>query len=166
MNGASHLLRIMRAMREAGLEAILIGNAGAAMQGAPVTTDDFDFFYRLSSQSSKKIARFAGILGASARTPYYPTSAMIRVVGSRPRIQVDLLGVMHGVRSFEGLRARATGVTVGGERLLVASLADIIKSKQAAGRPKDMAVLPVLEATLREKSGLLQRSPRPKKDWR
>jgi hypothetical protein len=29
------------------------------------------------------------------------------------------------------------------------SLEDVIKSKKAAGRPKDRAVLPVLEATLK-----------------
>src|ERR1700678_1870779 len=55
MNGAPHLLRIMHAMREAGLEAVLIGMAGAAMQGAPVTTDDFDFLVRYTPQTKKKI---------------------------------------------------------------------------------------------------------------
>jgi hypothetical protein len=34
--------------------------------------------------------------------------------------------------------------------LKVASLGDIIASKKAAGRPKDLAVLPVLEETLKE----------------
>ena len=33
-------------LEKAGLEAVLIGNAGAALQGAPVTTVDFDFFFR------------------------------------------------------------------------------------------------------------------------
>ena len=35
--------------------------------------------------------------------------------------------------------------------ILVASLRDIIKSKRAAGRPQDLAVLPVLERTLNAK---------------
>jgi hypothetical protein len=35
--------------------------------------------------------------------------------------------------------------------LRVAALRDIIRSKAAANRPRDRAVLPVLEATLREK---------------
>jgi len=34
----------------------------------------------------------------------------------------------------------------------VASLADIIKSKRAAGRPQDLAVLRLLEKTLEEAS--------------
>jgi len=34
------------ALREVDLEAVLIGNAGAAIQGAPVTTVDLDFLFR------------------------------------------------------------------------------------------------------------------------
>ena len=34
------------ALAEVKLEAILIGNAAAAIQGAPVTTMDFDFMFR------------------------------------------------------------------------------------------------------------------------
>jgi hypothetical protein len=41
---------------------------------------------------------------------------------------------------------------VGGHHLWVASLADIIASKRAVGRPRDKAVLEILEETLREKN--------------
>lgn len=57
--------------------------------------------------------------------------------------------VIHGIRSFEGLKARATTVEILGERLVIASLEDIVKSKKTAGRSRDLAVLPVLEETLR-----------------
>ena len=40
------LLRVLRAMRRHDLEAVLIGNAAAALHGAPVTTIDFDFMFR------------------------------------------------------------------------------------------------------------------------
>jgi hypothetical protein len=43
---------------------------------------------------------------------------------------------------------------VGDERLLVADLADVIRSKRAAGRPKDRAVLPILRDTLAVKKKL------------
>lgn len=61
--------------------------------------------------------------------------------------------VLHGVRSFASLRSRAERLELGGAELQVAALEDIIESKAAAARPRDLAVLPVLEATLREKSG-------------
>jgi hypothetical protein len=58
---------------------------------------------------------------------------------------------IHGVRSFESLRSRATRLEIGGADLWVAALEDVIKSKRAAGRPRDTAVLPTLEKTLDEK---------------
>ena len=53
-----------------------------------------------------------------------------------------------GAGSFESMRRRASKVDFGGYPLYFASLADIIKSKKAAGRPKDLAVMYVLENAL------------------
>jgi hypothetical protein len=55
-----------------------------------------------------------------------------------------------GLESFEDVRRRATRVNFDDHHLIVASLADIIKSKKTAGRPKDLAVMYVLESTLAE----------------
>lgn len=63
-------------------------------------------------------------------------------------MQADFLAVIHGLRSYEGVRKRAATVVVGGCPLRVASLEDVVKSKRAANRPKDLAVLPILEATI------------------
>ena len=62
------------------------------------------------------------------------------------------MATIHGVRSFEGLRARAHDVQIEDASLLVASLADIIKSKKAAKRPRDLAVIDVLEKALEEET--------------
>jgi hypothetical protein len=59
---------------------------------------------------------------------------------------------VDGVRSFEGLKRRAEAVRFGRHSLLVASLEDVIKSKAAANRPQDRAVLPLLRMTLDEKA--------------
>jgi hypothetical protein len=69
------------------------------------------------------------------------------------------MGEIHGVRSFEGLRQRALRVPLGDTQILVAALADIIKSKRAAARPRDLAVLPLLERVLAEATGHPPRSP-------
>jgi hypothetical protein len=82
--------------------------------------------------------------------PYYPASDLFRVTDDEAGLQVDFMPTIHGIRSFEALRSRATRLPVGGTSLLTASLDDIVKSKRAAGRPKDRAVLDVLEATLEE----------------
>lgn len=63
-------------------------------------------------------------------------------------LQADVLGTIHGLRSFDGVRKRASIVEFGGHALRVASNEDIVKSKKAANRPKDRAVLPILEAVI------------------
>jgi hypothetical protein len=45
VNAAALLAEVARKLDEVGLDAVLIGNAAAALQGAPVTTIDFDFFF-------------------------------------------------------------------------------------------------------------------------
>ncbi len=151
VNASTYLERVARALRTARLDAILVGNAAAAIQGAPVTTLDFDFLIRDTPRSAAKIRAFARALHASAVVPYEGVSRMVRV--SSAEIQVDLLPRLYGVRSsFESLRSRSLSVRVGSETVRVASLEDVLKSKRAAGRPKDLAVLPILEDTLREKN--------------
>jgi predicted nucleotidyltransferase len=82
---------------------------------------------------------------------------MYRLVRDDDGLQVDFLTAIHGLRSYEGVRDRASTIEIGGVALRVASLADIIRSKRAAGRPRDLAVLEILEAAREEGS----RPPRP-----
>lgn len=150
VNAEPLLQRVARALQHAKLEAVLIGNAAAALHGAPVTTLDFDFMFRVTPASLRKLKAFARELHAIVLKPYYPVSDLFRVVSDDLGLQVDFLATIHGVRSFESLRARSVSVTLGEVTLAVATLEDIVKSKRAAGRPKDYAVLSILEATLDE----------------
>jgi hypothetical protein len=151
MNAAPLLYSVVAALAEVRLEAILIGNAAAALQGAPVTTVDFDFMFRATSPNLAKLKRFAQRLEAVILRPYYPASNLYRVVNDDRGLQADFMPAIHGVKSFNSLRSRAEKIELAGRPLWVADLADIIASKRAAGRPRDKAVLEVLEATLREK---------------
>ena len=149
MNAEPLLGCIAAALYRVRLEAVLIGNAAAALHGAPVTTMDFDFMFRRSPANVHKLKEFAGLLlDAVILRPYYPTSDLYRVVSDEMGLQVDFLPTVHGIRSFESLRSRAVFVTVGGNTIQVAALEDIVRSKRAAGRPKDNAVLTILDATL------------------
>ncbi len=70
-------------------------------------------------------------------------------------VPVDILfdGIAGGL-SFEAIRSRCARVDLEGASLRVASLADIIASKEATGRPKDTAHLPILRDTLRVRAAL------------
>lgn len=137
-----------------GLEAVLIGNAAAALQGAPVTTVDFDFLFRKTPANIRKLKAITAELDAVLLRPLYPVSDLFRIARDGDGMQIDFMGTIHGIRSFASLRSRAHRVPIGGREVLVADLADIIKSKKSAGRPQDVAVLPTLERVHHEKANL------------
>ena len=150
VNAKSFLAEIARELNRIHFDVVLIGNAAAALQGAPVTTVDFDFLFRKTPANLRKLKSLSRSLGAIVLRPYYPVSDLYRVVRDTDGLQLDFMGTIHGVRSYAGLRARAEAIDINGAPLLVASLTDIIKSKRAARRPRDLAVLDVLEKTREE----------------
>jgi len=156
MNAGPLLNSVVAALAEVRLEAILIGNAAAAIQGAPVTTVDFDFMFRATPVNLAKLKKFARRMDAVILRPYYPMSALFRVMNDDRGLQADFMPAIHGVKSFNSLRSRAGKIKSGGHDLWIASLADIIASKRAAARPRDRAVLDILEKTLREKNKSFQ----------
>jgi hypothetical protein len=152
MDSRPVLQSLTRVLHEVGLEAILIGNAAAALQAAPVTTIDFDFLFRKTPRNMQKLKALARALKGVILRPYYPSSDLFRLVRDEDGLQVDFMTAIHGVKSFSGLRARSHAVVFGGHTLWVADLEDILRSKRAAGRPRDKAVLDILEKALNERS--------------
>ncbi len=153
MSAEPILALVARLLAKHRIEAILIGNAAAALQGAPVTTVDLDFLIRKNSTNRAKLKALSADLEATLFRPFYPVSGLVRLMRDRDSLQLDFVTMIHGMRSYEGIRNRSATIDVLGAPLRVASLTDILKSKRAANRPQDLAVLHVLEQTLKEKSG-------------
>ena len=150
MDALPLLTRIAKIMDEQGLEAVLIGNAAAALQGAPVTTVGFDFMFRKTPANLRKLKALAVALDAVIFKAYYPPSNLFRIVRDDDGLQLDFMATVDGVRSLASLRSRAKKMSFGDTGMLVANLTDIIKSKRAAGRPRDFAALPSIEKALHE----------------
>jgi hypothetical protein len=150
MNAEPLLRLVARVLAKRKLDAVVIGNAAAALQGSPVTTQDIDFMFRDTPPNLRKLRRLADDLDALVLRPFYPASRLYRVMRDRDGLQLDFMAKVDGVRSFASLRSRAMRVSFGNDELLVASLRDIIRSKEAADRPQDRAILPVLRKTLNE----------------
>ncbi len=137
----SPLGAFLAALQEAQIDCILIGNMAAIRQGAPLMTIDYDFWVRLPERQYVKLLSIIQKQGGSivARTLYE----------LRDGTQVNAIFKPDGLRSFQlelrgCLRARLEGQPV-----RVLPLDRVIASKRAAGRDKDLAVLPILERTLR-----------------
>ena len=150
MDAAPILAKVAEALEKYGLQAVLIGNAAAALQGAPVTTVDFDYFFRKTPANLKKLKRIAAELGAVALHPYYPVSGLIRLMRDDDGLQLDFMDVIDGVPSFEGLRRRSLQVRMGSASLRVARLPGIMQSTRAAGRQRMLAAREVPERRLRK----------------
>ena len=61
---------------------------------------------------------------------------------------LDIALTPAGTYGYEDLRREAIEVDLRGTKVLLASLADIVRSKGAAGRDKDRRALPVLRKLL------------------
>ena len=67
--------------------------------------------------------------------------------------ELDLLGMPAGIGGYEDLAANAAAFELAdGVRILVCDLDDLIRMKEAAGRPKDRIELQIL-ATVRDERG-------------
>ncbi len=138
---SSPLGSFLAALREAQIQCILIGGMAAVRQGAPVTTIDYDFWVRLPERQYVKILTIVQRLGGTilARSLYELSDGT----------QVNAIFQPDGLNSFEVEYRRSALATLGGQRVRVLPLPRVIASKRASGRDKDLAVLPILERTLR-----------------
>jgi hypothetical protein len=145
MDAKDVLCAIGEAFHHAKLDAVMIGNAAAAIQGAPVTTLDIDFCVRDEGETARKLSRVARELEGELLDlyPFYQIQIPERA------LYLDFLCRVVGIESFEDLRDRSMRVSFDGVfGLDIACLEDVIRSKEAAGQEKDLAVLPLLRKTL------------------
>ncbi|MEQ8211083.1 MAG: hypothetical protein RH917_14750 [Lacipirellulaceae bacterium] len=135
-------------MADSKLEAIVIGNSAAALQGVPITTQDIDLFVRDTKVNQEKIKSLVVALGPGvvASRPFEPSSKMIRIEGLA--FDIDIVFELSSRVKFESLRSRASEIPIGSGKLKVADLSDVVAAKKAANRPKDVASLPILEHAL------------------
>jgi len=144
------------ALHRVRLEAVVVGNTASALHGAPVLTEDVDIIVRDTPLNHKKVLMLAKELGGSNPTEISDMMTAKRIL--LPESYLDILfGKIGGGLRFETVRSHSTKMKIGNASIDVASLEDVIKSKKAAGRKKDLAVLPVLEDTLAVRNTLKQR---------
>ena len=123
---------------------------GAAMlEGSPVTTQDLDLWFESASDTRlREAAADAGgfwISGFGMQPPSFGGPGLERL---------DVVLTAHGLADFGTEYSRSVEVEIDGITLRVLPLDRVIASKRATGRPKDLAQLPVLEATLAAKRSL------------
>jgi hypothetical protein len=151
--------RILSVLARHKVRFVVIGGFGAVLHGSPFATADVDITPDSTADNMQRLSEALTELGARVRTDAVPgglpfshdgTSLAAARVWNLTTDAGDLDISMEpaGTQGFPDLERDATVVVVHRVRTRVASLADIIRSKQAANRPKDQRVLPTLREIL------------------
>jgi hypothetical protein len=136
--------RLLESLVRHRVNFMVVGLSAAALQGAPVVTEDFDLWFE--DLNASNFTRAIREVGAAYVPPFGYNPPMLAGPGSDP---FDIVIHMHGLGRFEEEIANAKRIKVGDLQLKVLSLERIIASKTATGRPKDLLVLPALRNALR-----------------
>ncbi len=137
----SPLGAFLKALRQEKIDCILIGAMAAVQQGAPLMTIDYDFWVRLPERQYTRLLAIVQRLGGTirARTLYELNDGT----------QLNAVFQPDGLRSFDSEWKRCLVRKVENVPTRILPLARVIASKRAANRDKDVAVLPILQRTLR-----------------
>jgi len=149
---------ILELLNKHQVEYIVVGGVAAVIQGAPVTTFDIDTLVRISEENTTRLLRVLEELDARFRehqSTMRPTREDIMAGGHLLLMTragpMDVLGFIGDNERYEDLIHASSDVsmTVGSFRVL--NLEELVRQKKAANRPKDQAVLTLLEELLRRR---------------
>lgn len=151
-------VEILVRLATAKVDFIVVGMAAGVLRGAPVTTIDVDIVHQRNPANVSRLLTVLGDLDATYRhDPRRLRPGPSHLMGPGHQLLVtshgdlDCLGMIGNAQSYEDLLAHAPELELRpGLLLRVIDLPTLIDLKQRAARPKDLAAIPVLRATLAE----------------
>lgn len=150
---------ILRTLEDHGVTYVLIGGLAATLHGSPLRTGDADICPARDTDNLERLAQALRKMDAKIRAGDAPDGLAFACDG-RFLQGIELLNLTTrfgdldisfrpaGTGGYEDLRQHVEHYDLDGLVVPVATLADIIRSKQAANRPKDHAALPTLRYLL------------------
>ncbi len=148
---------------------VIVGAVAARLHGSPLLTEDIDVTPERSSDNLERLAEALAELDARLAAPGAPeglkipldagtfNAPVMKFVTRAGELDVVLETLQAG--GYRQLIERAATYEVFGMQIQVASLEDIIASKQASNRPKDRAHLELLRELSEELSHERGHSP-------
>jgi len=148
---------LLATLEKHGVDYIVIGGLAAVLHGSPTVTGDADICPERSHANLARLAEGLREMHAKIRTAADPAgldfacdaaflSRMKMVNLTTDYGDFDLAFEPAGFTGYEELIESAVTVPIGSANVKVASLSDVIRSKETANRPKDHATLPILYA--------------------
>jgi hypothetical protein len=147
--------RMLEVLTRHGVCYVLVGGFAGVIHGSPYLTTDIDVVPETADANLERLSAALTDLHSRVWTTSTPAGVPFdHDVGSLATVRVwnlvtdhgrlDIVFEPSGTQGYDDLIRDAVHLTILGAEVDVASLADIIRSKEAAGRDKDRLVLPVL----------------------
>jgi hypothetical protein len=143
-----------------GVRYVVVGAFSAVVQGYPLATFDLDVTPARDAENLERLADALRELGARLRVPRgepvpFPVDAAMLGQGTAWTLATDAgpLDVVFepaGTAGYDDLVADSIEIRIRDMAIRLASVRDVIRMKEAAGREKDMLTLPALRRTLEE----------------
>lgn len=164
MPGPFDPVAILRVLAQHDVDLVVIGGTGARLLGTPLITRDVDVMSHRGAANLEKLAVALRLLGARLRISTddagveFPFEAKFLAASrvwtlTTDHGDLDVLFEPTAMDDYDTLAASAFAVNIveyPPVTVLVAPLASIIRSKEAANRPKDKAALHLLKLTQTE----------------
>jgi hypothetical protein len=142
------------------VDFVLVGGMAAVLHGSPTVTNDADIVPAHNPENLARLADALRHLDARIRSttdvdglafdPHPELLASMSLLNLTTRCgDLDLTFSPVGIGTYDDIRPTSVAFDIDGLTVYVARLDDVIRSKRTADRPRDRAVMPVLEA-LRE----------------
>jgi hypothetical protein len=147
--------RVIRLLGRHGVRCVLVGGIAAVTHGAPLVTQDIDLCYARDDDNLRRLSAallevHATLRGADRGLPFRLDPRSLRA-GDPFTLDtdigwIDILATPSGTTGYDDLARTADAYNLFDNRVLVASLEDLIRMKRAAGRPKDLLAVEELGA--------------------
>jgi len=157
---STDFLAALRALREGGVEFVLVGGLAAVLNGAPVDTFDVDIVPARDEENLARLLRVLESMDAFHRMqPERRLKPAISHLHSNDHHNLlttsgplDVLGTIGRGLNYEDLLPHTAEMKISeGVHVRVLDLATIIALKEELKGEKDLAVLPILRRALKEK---------------
>ena len=145
-------VEMLAALSEARADFLVIGAHAVAVYGTPRATGDLDLWVRRTPENAERVWAALEAFGAPLHDltrEDLVSDDVVFQIGLAPD-RIDILTGVGGVE-FEEAWQRRTEVTLWGQLVPIIGRSDLILTKRAAGRPRDLADIADLEA--KEKTG-------------
>ena len=146
------LQSVFASLRSHDVKYVVIGGIAAIAHGVPRATFDLDILVDATLENVKRLLKAfeaAGLGTTALTTPEEVLAREITIFSDRVRIDVQTFA--PGL-TFDDAWARKIEMSYQGHEFFVASREDLIASKRAAGRPRDLEDVRILELKSGQKS--------------